>query len=75
MDHKEIEQRLLNDHELQEMLALVATLHLSDWWICAGVLRSKIWNVERQATSDIDIVYFDPTDLSEATEKRHEEQL
>lgn len=75
VDHKEIEHRLRNDHELQEMLALVATLHLPDWWICAGVLRSKIWNVERQATSDIDIVYFDPTDLSEATEKRHEEQL
>ena len=75
MNQSDIEQRLREDAEVQLMLDIVERLDLPDWWICAGVLRSKIWNVERQATSDIDIVYFDPTDLSEATEKRHEEQL
>ncbi|WP_286950702.1 nucleotidyltransferase family protein [Exiguobacterium sp. UBA4551] len=75
MDQSDIERRLREDLELQQMLDIVERLDLPDWWICAGVLRSKIWNIERQATSDIDIVYFDPTDLSEATEKRHEEQL
>ncbi|MCY1690968.1 nucleotidyltransferase family protein [Exiguobacterium sp. SL14] len=43
--------------------------------MCLGVLRSKIWGIDQNAQSDIDIVYFDPSDISEATEKRHERQL
>ncbi|KQS45467.1 nucleotidyltransferase family protein [Exiguobacterium sp. Leaf196] len=75
MNLVDIERRLREDDELQQMLEIVERLDLSDWWICAGVLRSKIWNFERHETSDIDIVYFDPSDLSEETEKRHEQYL
>jgi len=75
MNHADIEQRLREDSEVQLMLTIVERLDLPDWWICAGVLRSKIWGIDQNAQSDIDIVYFDPSDISEATEKRHERQL
>ena len=75
MNRNEIENRLRNDLELQHLLTIVARLDLSDWWICAGVLRSKIWGTDLNAHSDIDIVYFDTSDISEATEKRYERQL
>lgn len=75
MNQADIEQRLREDSEVQLMLTIVERLDLPDWWICAGVLRSKIWGIDQNAQSDIDIVYFDPSDISEATEKRHERQL
>ena len=75
MNHADIEQRLREDSEVQLMLTIVERLDLPDWWICAGVLRSKIWGIDQNAQSDIDIVYFDTSDISEATEKRHERQL
>jgi hypothetical protein len=75
MNLVDIERRLREDDDLQQMLEIVERLELSDWWICAGVLRSKIWNFERQETSVIDIVYFDPSDLSDKTENRHEQYL
>ncbi|WP_235504881.1 nucleotidyltransferase family protein [Exiguobacterium sp. BMC-KP] len=75
MNRIEIEYRLQNDLELQQLLTIVARLNLPDWWICAGVLRSKIWNVKRHGTSDIDIVYFDSLDISEETEKQYEQCL
>ncbi|MFY7751667.1 MAG: nucleotidyltransferase family protein, partial [Exiguobacterium acetylicum] len=75
MNQADIEQRLREDAEVQLMLATVERLDLPDWWICAGVLRSKVWGTDLNAQSDIDIVYFDPSDISEATEKRHERHL
>ncbi|WP_290721896.1 MULTISPECIES: nucleotidyltransferase family protein [Exiguobacterium] len=75
MNQADIEQRLRGDAEVQLMLAAVERIDLPDWWICAGVLRSKVWGIDQNAQSDIDIVYFDPSDSSEATEKRHERQL
>ncbi|EZP61119.1 nucleotidyltransferase family protein [Exiguobacterium sp. RIT341] len=75
MNLVDIERRLREDDELQQMLEILERLDLPDWWICAGVLRSKIWGIDQNAQSDIDIVYFDPSDISEATEKRHERQL
>ncbi|MGI1805499.1 nucleotidyltransferase family protein [Exiguobacterium sp. TDN 0502] len=55
------------------MLLLVERLQLPDWWICAGVLRSMIWNVG--VPSDVDVVYFDRDDQSEDTEKYYESCL
>ncbi|AHA29856.1 nucleotidyltransferase family protein [Exiguobacterium sp. MH3] len=75
MSEEEINQRLRDNLELQEMLTLVATLELPDWWMCAGYVRSIVWEENRYERPDIDIVYFDPIDLSEVTEKRHEGQL
>lgn len=58
----------------------VASLHLPDWWIGAGFVRSKIWDTmhdytERTPLPDVDVIYFDPSDLREETEKQIDAKL
>ena len=55
-------------------------MNLPDWWICAGFVRSKIWDVlhgfdERTPTPDIDVIYYDPSTIDKKVEKKHEEAL
>lgn len=65
---------------MMEILKTVRTLDLPDWWVCAGFVRSKIWDTlhgfkERTELPDIDVIYFDPHTGSEATEKAMEARL
>jgi hypothetical protein len=51
-------------------------LELPDCWLVAGSLAQTVWNrvfrlPPAYGISDVDIVYFEPHDLSEATEARH----
>lgn len=78
------EQDIINviekDNFMMDILKSAQTLHLDDWWICAGFVRSKIWDVIHgfeDATSlpDIDLIYFDPLDMSETSEKNLEDRL
>ncbi|MEN1967350.1 nucleotidyltransferase family protein [Lentibacillus sp. N15] len=70
--------RMINeDTWMMEALYAAKTLQLPDWWICAGFVRSKIWDVlhdykQRTPLQDIDVIYFDEQDIVEATEKRFE---
>lgn len=32
------------DEWMMDILAAAKTLELPDWWICAGFLRSKMWD-------------------------------
>jgi uncharacterized protein len=62
------------------ILKSVKSLNLPDWWVCAGFVRSKIWDVlhnfsERTPLQDIDVIYFDPTNVDELEEKKLEEIL
>lgn len=62
------------------VLRAVRTLNLPDWWVGAGFVRSKVWDylhgyARPTPLSDIDVIYFDPADTSEAAEKGHELQL
>ena len=55
-------------------------LALPDCWIVAGCLAQTVWNHRfgrppAAGISDIDLVYFDPDDLSEKTEQSHAERL
>ena len=68
------------DHWMMEILRAAKSLNLPDWWICAGFVRSKIWDVlhdfkNRTPLSDIDVVYFDGTNGDEGIEKRWEAKL
>ena len=68
------------DEWMMNVLETVQTLKLPDWWICAGFLRSKIWDTlhdfaERTPLTDVDVIYFDSSSLSEKEEKILEEQL
>ncbi len=41
----DIVQMFERDRETRILLEAVATLDLPDWWICAGYVRAKIWDV------------------------------
>lgn len=68
------------DPTVREMLAAVRSLELPDCWMTAGVVRNRVWDClhgydEPTALNDIDVIYVDPDDLDEASEKRMEGAL
>ncbi len=52
---------------------------LPDWWIGAGFVRAAVWDhlhgFPASALADVDVLYFDQSDLREAVEKRIEAAL
>jgi len=79
-DEKDILRLIEEDEWMMKLLKVAKLLNLPDWWICAGFVRSKIWDVihgyeERALLADIDVIYFDPTNIDESKEKELEEQL
>ena len=49
---------------MMEILTTVEKLQLPDSWICAGFIRSKVWDhlhekEYRTPLADIDVIYFD----------------
>lgn len=78
--HRYIVERIEKDDWMMNVLQAVKSLDLSDWWICAGFVRSKIWDDQhgfnkRTPLSDIDVVYFDPENISKDIEKEYERIL
>ncbi|NMO78332.1 nucleotidyltransferase family protein [Niallia alba] len=68
------------DKIMMEIIKATSTLNLPDWWICAGFVRSKIWDFlhgfnERTSIPDVDVIYFDPTRIDEKYEKELEKKL
>jgi hypothetical protein len=68
------------DNWMMTILNSAKSLNLPDWWICAGFVRSKIWDAlhnkkTRTPMPDIDVIYFDLTNIDESEEKKYEEQL
>ncbi|MGM9968035.1 MAG: nucleotidyltransferase family protein, partial [Rummeliibacillus sp.] len=68
------------DEKMMEILNVASTLNLPDWWICAGFVRSKIWDTlhefkDRTETPDVDVIYFDKTKIDEDFEKELENKL
>lgn len=79
-NEEDILQVISEDKWMMELLKTVKTINLPYWWICAGFVRSKIWDVlhgfnTRTPLSDIDVIYYDPADTNEAIEKRIEGRL
>ncbi len=69
-----------NDERMMEIIKAASQLSLPDWWICAGFVRSKIWDTlhgfeNRTDTPDVDVIYYDQEDISEKTEKELEAEL
>lgn len=63
------------DNRIMNILKAAKSLELPDWWICAGFVRSKIWDTlhdfsERTEDPDVDVIYFDETNTDEFTEKK-----
>ncbi|MCD7034142.1 nucleotidyltransferase family protein [Metabacillus sp. GX 13764] len=77
---EDILKLIKSDEKMMEIIEAASTLNLPDWWICAGFVRSKIWDAlhgfhERTEAQDIDVIYFDKTNLDEKAEKELEKQL
>lgn len=70
MTKNDIITAIEDDQWMIDILNLVKTLNLPDWWIGAGFVRSKVWDMlhgylQRTPLPDIDIIYFDKSDFSE----------
>ncbi|KYD23935.1 nucleotidyltransferase family protein [Parageobacillus toebii] len=77
---KDIIQLIKEDEWMMDILKAVKSLNLPDWWVCAGFVRSKIWDTlhgfkERTPIPDIDVIYFDDTNMDELEEKKFEMRL
>ncbi|SIQ43620.1 hypothetical protein SAMN05878494_1410 [Bacillus cereus] len=69
-----------NDEWMMNVLQMAKSLELPDWWICAGFVRSKIWDTlhdyeVRTTTPDVDVIYFDPFRKDEVYEQSLETKL
>jgi len=79
-NEKDIIKLIKEDQWMMTLLKAVKTLHLPDWWICAGFVRSKVWDSlhgfqQRTPLPDIDVVYFDRKNIDKSEEKGIEERL
>lgn len=80
MDKQTISNLIKSDPWRMEALRAVRTLELPDWLIGAGFVRNLVWDnlhgyKKQTPLSDIDVAYFDPTNLDEASEKEFETRL
>lgn len=71
---------IIEDDRMMEILRAVKSLNLPDWWICAGFVRSKIWDTlhnfsERTKIPDVDVIYFNNENIDELAEKDLEDKL
>lgn len=78
----EYEERLINilkeDSYIVSILQTVEKLELNDCWVAAGLIRNKVWDTLQNChtkINDIDVIYYDQTDLSKDTEKKLEAEL
>lgn len=79
-----LEQRLIQilqtKNNLLRDLKLVKSLGMPQWCIAAGYVRNFVWDylhgfAPRTTLNDVDVIYFDPTDLREEAEKTYEYAL
>jgi uncharacterized protein len=72
MNEQDIINLIKSDPWMMDVLHEAEKLNLKDWMIGAGFLRNKVWdylhaiNRDSVDTNDIDLVYFDASDVSEA---------
>jgi hypothetical protein len=67
---EELTELVLGSEWLRHMLQVVAALDLPDCWIGAGAVRDLVWDTrfgdgfDPARVEDIDVVFFDPDNLS-----------
>jgi hypothetical protein len=66
----ELIELVLGSHWLMNVLGIVAAFDLPDCWIGAGAVRDLVWDTrfghgfDPAGIADVDVVFFDPADLS-----------
>lgn len=76
----ELIQLVKKDEVMMNVLKTAKQLDLPDWWVCAGFVRSKIWDVQHgfnkeTVLPDVDVIYFNDAWKDESEEKKLEEKL
>lgn len=70
---------ITKDELIIETLTIVKNLKLNDCWVGAGFIRNKVWDILHEKRTinlnDIDVVFFDETNISEKLEKEIEQKL
>lgn len=79
-DELDIIRLISEDIWMMNILKTAQTLELPDWFVCAGFIRTKIWDElhgfdKPSALADVDVVYFDRNNLDETAEKQLENKL
>lgn len=78
MTERDILDLIARDAWMMDVLKTARSLGLPDWMIGAGFIRNKVWDhlhgyVNAEVpTADIDLIYFDPENLSEEREKEYD---
>lgn len=70
---QDIIQLVMEDEWMMAVLHTAKSLNLPDWWVCAGFVRSKVWDylhgyTERSPLADVDVIYYDLSNQDEAVE-------
>ena len=78
--YKELERIIRKEAWLMDLLSVVSSLGLPDSLIAAGAIRNTVWDVlhgysHRTPLQDVDVVFFDETDLSEERDQAIERKL
>ncbi|MGJ7912502.1 nucleotidyltransferase family protein [Neobacillus sp. LXY-1] len=80
MNEDDIISLITEDPWMMDILKTAKAVQLPDWWVCAGFVRSKIWDTlhnfsDRTPIPDIDLIYFNPSHIDELEEKKMEDRL
>ncbi|MED3624647.1 nucleotidyltransferase family protein [Neobacillus thermocopriae] len=75
---KQLIEIIKSDKYIMSILKVIENLHLNDAWVCAGLIRNKVWDILHNTVTplnDIDVIYFDASDTSWEMEKQLENEL
>ena len=79
MSAEQVIDWIRNDPLRWRLLGHVRDLGLPDCWIGAGFVRNAVWSIlhdeSPQLTGDIDVIWFDPSNTSEARDRALEARL
>ena len=79
-DSRTVAAIVARDPVALDQLRAARALALPDWCIAAGFVRNRVWDHLHgvwppRPPADIDLIYFDPADVSKETEATHERRL
>ena len=81
MEHEALVKKwLMSDQERMEALTIAAAQKLPGWCLAAGFVRNLVWDKlhsfsTNTALNDIDLIYFDPDDISDSRDHEIEQGL
>ncbi|GEN59079.1 hypothetical protein ANI02nite_09630 [Acetobacter nitrogenifigens DSM 23921 = NBRC 105050] len=75
-----LDRLIFMNPSLRSVLRAWSDIDLKDCWLVAGCLAQTVWNEKfrlplEHGVSDLDLVYFDSTDLSAQSEQRNSERV